>query len=97
VAGAKDAAFHLWLRMPAPAEEADAVRRASGEAMERLRPWDTGAMLPGFLFDHDSDPERIRRAYAEPDHRRLAEPKAAHDPHNLFCINHNIPPVFDGA
>ncbi|MER5460515.1 FAD-binding oxidoreductase [Streptomyces sp. NPDC002668] len=95
--GTRDAAFHLWLRMPAPAEEAGAVRRAADEVLERLRPWDTGALLPGFLFDHDSDPERVRRAYAEPDYRRLTELKAEYDPHNLFRINHNIPPVFDGA
>ncbi|MER5310203.1 FAD-binding oxidoreductase [Streptomyces sp. NPDC002773] len=96
-AGARDAAFHLWMRMPAPAEEADTVRRAADEVLARLRPWDTGALLPGFLFDHDADPERVRRAYAEPDHRRLTELKAAYDPHNLFRINHNIPPVLDGA
>ncbi|MEU9310350.1 FAD-binding oxidoreductase [Streptomyces sp. NPDC048256] len=96
-AGVRDAAFHLWMRMPAPAEEADTVRRAADELMERLRPWDTGALLPGFLFDHDSDPERVRRAYTEPDYRRLTELKAAYDPNNLFRINHNIPPVLDGA
>ncbi|WP_435974246.1 FAD-binding oxidoreductase [Streptomyces sp. Qhu_M48] len=92
--GARDAAFHLWTRSPAPAEEA---RRTLDEVLERLRPWDTGELLPGFLFDHDSGPERVRRAYAEPDHRRLTRLKAVYDPHNLFRINHNIPPVLDGA
>ncbi|MGW0702208.1 FAD-binding oxidoreductase [Streptomyces sp. NPDC002867] len=95
--GARDAAFHLWLRMPAPAEETAAVRRAADEVMARLRPWDTGTVLPGFLFDHDSGPEHVRRSFAESDYRRLTELKAAHDPHNLFRVNHNIPPVSDGA
>ncbi|MFI6037306.1 FAD-binding oxidoreductase [Streptomyces sp. NPDC051315] len=95
--GTRGAAFHLWTRRPAPAEEAGAARRAADEVLERLRPWDTGDLLPGFLFDHDGDPQRVRRAYAEPDHRRLTELKTEYDPHNLFRINHNIPPVFDGA
>jgi FAD binding domain/Berberine and berberine like len=96
-AGTRDAAFHLWLRMPAPIEEADAVRRDADEAMALLKPWDTGALLPGFLFDHDAGPEGVRRAYAEPDYRRLAALKARHDPGNLFRVNHNIPPVSDGS
>lgn len=91
------AAFHLWMRMPAPAEQADAVRKAADEALERLRRWDTGAMLPGFMFDHDSAPERVRRAYTEAAYRRLAELKAKYDPNQLFRINHNIPPSGDGA
>ncbi|GAA3204836.1 FAD-binding oxidoreductase [Nonomuraea roseoviolacea] len=89
------AAFHLWLRMPAPPDQADAVRRAADEVLARLRRWDTGAMLPGFLFDHDSAPERVRRAYTEADHRRLSAVKAAYDPNHLFRINHTIPPAQD--
>ncbi|MEW1836877.1 FAD-binding oxidoreductase [Nonomuraea angiospora] len=90
------AAFHLWMRMPAPAEQAEAVRKVADEALERLRRWDTGAVLPGFLFDHDSAPERVRRAYTEEDYRRLATLKAKYDPNQLFRINHNIPPSGDG-
>ncbi|NUW45997.1 FAD-binding oxidoreductase [Nonomuraea rhodomycinica] len=87
------AAFHLWLRMPAPPDQADAVRGAADEMLARLRRWDTGAMLPGFLFDHDSAPERVRRAYTEADHRRLTAVKATYDPNHLFRINHTIPPA----
>ncbi|MER5626351.1 FAD-binding protein [Streptosporangium sp. NPDC002544] len=90
------AAFHLWLRMPAPAGQADAVRKTSDEVLERLRRWDTGAMLPGFLFDHDSAPERVRRAYTEAAYRRLAALKATYDPNHLFRINHTIPPLSNG-
>ncbi|WP_084772494.1 FAD-binding oxidoreductase [Nonomuraea candida] len=86
------AAFHLWLRMPAPAGRAEEARTAADEVLERLGRWDTGAMLPGFLFDHDSAPERVRRAYTEADYQRLATLKAAYDPHQLFRVNHNIPP-----
>ncbi|MER5325222.1 FAD-binding oxidoreductase [Streptosporangium roseum] len=84
------AAFHLWMRMPVPAKQ------AADEVLERLRRWDTGAVLPGFLFDHDSAPERVRRAYTEADYRRLAALKAEYDPDHLFRINHNIPPVSNG-
>ncbi|MEV4225441.1 FAD-binding protein [Nonomuraea sp. NPDC049725] len=91
------AAFHLWLRMPAPAERAEAARTAADEVLERLRPWDTGAMLPGFLFDHDSAPERVRRAYTEANHQRLSTLKATYDPNQLFRINHNIPPSGHGT
>lgn len=52
------AAFHLRLRMQASAERPEVARKATDEVLERLRRWDTGAMLPGFLFDHDSTPER---------------------------------------
>ncbi|MEU8589975.1 FAD-binding oxidoreductase [Streptomyces sp. NPDC048664] len=95
--GSRDAAFHLWLRLPVPAGQANTVRRAADEMLTRLRPWDTGQALPGFLYEHDGDPERIRSAYAEEDHRRLTELKATYDPLNVFRINHTIPPVSDRA
>ncbi|WP_285782488.1 FAD-binding protein [Microbispora sp. NBRC 16548] len=94
--GTQGAAFHLWLRLPAPAEQAGAARTAADQVLERLRRWDTGAMLPGFLFDHDSTPEQVRRAYTEADHRRLAALKAIYDPNHLFRINHSIPPAGNG-
>ncbi|MFB9466922.1 BBE domain-containing protein [Streptomyces cinereospinus] len=84
------------MRLPAPPEQAGAAREAAGRILERLGPWDTGALLPGFLFDHDSAPERVRRAYGEADYRRPAELKAEYDPHQLFRVNHNIPPAGDG-
>ncbi|GAA4227690.1 FAD-binding oxidoreductase [Actinomadura meridiana] len=94
---ARDAAFLLWVRVPLPDGETAPARGLADDVLDRLRPWDTGALLPGFLFDHDSDPERVRRAYSESDHRRLTELKAEYDPHNLFRVNHNIRPVGDGA
>ncbi|MEU5869397.1 FAD-binding oxidoreductase [Nonomuraea sp. NPDC047529] len=91
--GTRGAAYLLWMRLPAPPGQAGAAREAADEVLDRLRPWDTGAMLPGFLFDHDSAPERVRRAYSEEDHRRLAALKARYDPAQLFRVNHNIPPA----
>ncbi|MFD9904231.1 FAD-binding oxidoreductase [Streptomyces sp. NPDC059063] len=95
-ASTQGAAFHLWTRLPAPAEQADAARKTIDEVLERLRHWDTGAMLPGFLFDYDSAPERVRLAYTEANYRRLAELKAEYDPNDLFRVNHHIPPSRGG-
>ncbi|MFC7585179.1 FAD-binding oxidoreductase [Nonomuraea antimicrobica] len=89
------AAFLLWMRLPALAEGVD-VREIADGVLERLGRWDTGAMLPGFLFDHDSAPERVRRAYGEADYRRLGALKAGYDPGRLFRINHNILPLGEG-
>ncbi|WP_405116624.1 BBE domain-containing protein [Micromonospora sp. NBC_01405] len=65
---------------------------AADQVLDRLKTWDTGFQLPGFLLDHDSGPEQVARAYAEPDRRRLAELKTEYDPANLFRVNHNIVP-----
>ncbi|MDV6263938.1 FAD-binding oxidoreductase [Rhodococcoides yunnanense] len=95
--GDRDAEFLLYLRVPVPAGDEDVVSLAADKMLERVKPWDTGSTLPGFLFDHDSDPKSVRRAYSAPDYRRLTRIKAKYDPQNLFRINHNIPPVEDGA
>ncbi|GGS82629.1 FAD-binding oxidoreductase [Nonomuraea spiralis] len=87
------AEFLLWMRLPGPSGQADAARRTADGILGRLRRWDTGTMLPGFLFDHDSTPERVRRAYTAAAHRRLATLKARYDPAQVFRVNHNIPPL----
>ncbi|NUR61859.1 MAG: FAD-binding oxidoreductase, partial [Catenulispora sp.] len=53
----------------------------------------TGATLPGFLFDHDSTPARVRLAYTPANYQRLATLKATYDPNQLFRVNHTIPPL----
>jgi FAD/FMN-containing dehydrogenase len=40
----------------------------------------------------DATPERARRAYDPESYERLTAIKTTYDPHNLFRINHNIPP-----
>jgi len=87
------AAFHLWLRLPTPPGQTDTARKTADAALERLRPWDTGAKLPGFLFDHDSAPHQVERAYTPAAYRRLTTLKAHYDPGQLFRVNHNIPPA----
>jgi hypothetical protein len=90
--GNRDAAFSFvvgMVAMPAEIERIDAIQRG---LFRGLSEWDTGRALPNFL-GADSDPESVKRAYEEADYERLQEIKAAYDPHNLFRINHNIPPA----
>lgn len=43
-------------------------------------------------FLGDESDARIREAYPEPAHRRLAAIKRRYDPTNLFKLNQNIAP-----
>ncbi|MDX6757942.1 BBE domain-containing protein [Streptomyces sp. F8] len=45
------------------------------------------------LYFLDVDPGRVREAYGEHTHRRLAEIKVKYDPDNTFHHNKNIPPA----
>ncbi len=49
------------------------------------------AAYVGFLGDEGQD--RVRAAYPDATWDRLTAVKAAYDPHNLFRVNHNIPPM----
>jgi FAD/FMN-containing dehydrogenase len=75
--------------MPGEVERIDAIQR---DLFEGMAQWDTGAKLPNFL-GADTDPESVKRAYEDADYARLREIKAVYDPHNLFHVNHNIPPA----
>jgi FAD/FMN-containing dehydrogenase len=41
----------------------------------------------------DEEPHRVRSAYGPEKFARLSHLKAKYDPSNLFCNNHNIPPL----
>jgi hypothetical protein len=44
------------------------------------------------FLDSDDDASRVREAYGDDTHRRLAEIKAKYDPENVFHNNKNIEP-----
>lgn len=91
--GHRDAAFHLFASMLTINEDEETVRRRQTALFDRLGPWRTGGLVPGFMSYADVGPERVRHGYLPADYRRLAELKTQYDPRNLFRINHNIPPA----
>ncbi|CAL9655568.1 FAD-binding oxidoreductase [Streptomyces sp. enrichment culture] len=93
--GVPEAGFHLFMSMPAQpgTEAAERARKAEQRVIDSLARWDTGRLLPTFMFSSDSAVEDVARGYAPEDYARLRRIKAAHDPGNMFRINHNIPPA----
>lgn len=91
--GNRDAAYTLHPVMIAPPGQVEQVDRLQQAIFDGLRPWDTGATLTNFLSSADITPRQVRAAYRPADYERLAAIKATYDPHNLFRVNHNIPPA----
>ncbi len=59
---------------------------------DAVQPFSPGSVYVNFLGVGDQGDERVRAAYG-PNYARLATLKAAHDPTNLFRLNHNIKPA----
>jgi hypothetical protein len=54
-----------------------------------LAPWHTGVYVNFLMEEGDA---RVRQAYGEATHERLAAVKRAYDPGNVFRMNQNIAP-----
>jgi FAD/FMN-containing dehydrogenase len=79
-----------WL--PEQEESLGAAERAwAREFLDALKPHRTGVYV-NFL-DRDDDAGRVREAYGDETHRRLAEVKAKYDPGNVFHNNKNVAPI----
>lgn len=77
---------------PHPSARSGAEGAAEQALLDDLRPWSDGGALVNFLAGAHVTPADVRAAY-EPDRwARLVEIKTAWDPHNVFRINHNVPP-----
>lgn len=92
VAG-RDAAFLLFSVSVLDPDRIAEIRGSHDTLHRRMHPWSTGGVFLNFLGIHDTGVESVRSAYRTADYERLTAVKAAHDPGNLFRINHNIPPA----
>jgi len=87
--GGRDAAYSL-LAISDPASESRARR---DELLTAMQPWASGSTYLNFNGVEDSSLDAVRSAYRPADFARLQALKALYDPHNLFRINFNIPPM----
>jgi FAD/FMN-containing dehydrogenase len=81
-------ALHIFPGWTDPAEDA-AVMAWARDLYGKLRPFAEGGVYVNMLAEDEGD--RLPQAYKE-NLGRLAALKKKWDPHNLFRMNHNIPP-----
>ena len=68
----------------------EAERAWARDYWSALKAHHTGVYV-NFLMDEGE--ERVRQAYGAEKHDRLKALKRAYDPHNVFRLNQNIPPL----
>jgi FAD/FMN-containing dehydrogenase len=90
--GNRDAGYLFFALTAAPPDRADKATADIDRLIDAMTPWGTGQSYLNFTGVLDATPERTRRAYDPESYERLAAIKTTYDPHNLFRINHNIPP-----
>ena len=87
-----DAKFVIFTITPVPPGEGQEHQSDGLELSEQLRPWLSERRHANFLPPSAATPALTRTAFDDPTYERLRAIKTAVDPHNLFRINHNIPP-----
>ncbi|MDX3360813.1 nuclear transport factor 2 family protein [Streptomyces griseoaurantiacus] len=90
--GHRDAAFALWVVGVGAPDAFTAMNAYADTLLQRMRPWSTGGRYLNFMAAQDTGVSDVSAAYDEADHHRLRSIKRRFDPHNLFRLNHNIPP-----
>ncbi|WP_063798141.1 nuclear transport factor 2 family protein [Streptomyces sp. 150FB] len=93
--GNRDARFALWVVAIGMPDDLGAQDAYADALLARMRPWSTGGRYLNFLAAHNTAIPDVRAAYDEAAYRRLRDIKRRFDPHNLFRLNHNIPPAED--
>jgi FAD/FMN-containing dehydrogenase len=83
--------FGLW-QDPADDERA---KRWARDIRADLQPWASGDVYLNFIGDEGQD--RVVAGLGRENYERLAAIKARYDPHNVFHLNHNIPPAASGS
>jgi FAD/FMN-containing dehydrogenase len=90
--GNRGAGYLFFALTPAPPDQAGKATADIDQLIDGMTPWGTGQGYLNFMAGLDATPERTRRAFAPESYERLTAVKTTYDPHNLFRINHNIPP-----
>jgi Berberine and berberine like len=91
--GARDAAFAVvGLTIVPPWGKVANYLDSGGDFIAALRPWLHDKASPSFQGPNDATEEGTRRAYDPPVYDKLRAVKTTYDPHNVFRVNHNIPP-----
>jgi hypothetical protein len=89
----RGAAFTLFTVGITPPAGAAPVRKAQSDLIRRMGRWTTGGLYVNFMSPDDSSPDSVRRAYQPEVYQRLRKLKRQVDPHNMFRLNQNIPPL----
>lgn len=82
--------FHVEAVTP-PGPAGEAARAAVAELAEAIAPHATGTMLPSFLGEIATGPERLAQAYAPDARARLAQLKRDYDPDGRFRFGRFAP------
>ncbi|MFD7624482.1 FAD-binding oxidoreductase [Streptomyces sp. NPDC059851] len=89
----RDTAYTLFAGAPVWPEHIQDVREFQERLMDAMEPWRIGGPFLSFISALESSPEHLRSAYDAQTYARLVAVKDAHDPQNVFRVNHNIPPT----
>ncbi|MFB1298836.1 FAD-binding protein [Mycobacterium sp. pW049] len=92
--GGRDAAFAFFgLTVVPPDADVRDYQSCGSELVAALAPWLHPQAHPSFLGPADATERGTRRAYDAGVYAHLREVKAKYDPHNIFRVNHNVPPA----
>jgi FAD/FMN-containing dehydrogenase len=74
-------------------EHASRFKTYQAALADAMAPWTPGRKALNFLSGDETAPDIVAGAYAPEAYKRLATVKRELDPHNVFRVNHNIPPA----
>ncbi|WIX83630.1 FAD-binding protein [Amycolatopsis carbonis] len=73
-------------------DQAELMRGSLAAVIDALAPWSAERRMANFLSrDEATSPAEMEKVFGTERYARLVEIKKAHDPANVFRLNHNIP------